>query len=351
MPRELIVTAPRTVAIVEREDAPLEPGQLRARALVSGISHGTELQLWRGSSAFRGSRFDTDLRLFVPDESGDSYPLRLGYEWVGVVEEGDGLAAGTMVHLPRPHAETHVFAAGDAFVVPDDLSAERAAMLQSATIALQAVHDASLKLGDRVAIFGLGTFGLLAVQLARLSGAGWIAASDPLPERRARGESLGADHLLDPSAVDAGLELRLLDGVGVDVAIEFSGSHAGLDAAMRSVRVGGAVVAAGFYSGGELLLGREFHHNRLSLVASQGGWGLPPRDERWPRARGRRVVAELLASGRLRADELVTHRIPFAEASSAYELAEERPADVLRMLLVYQELPSPSGQPAPRVAP
>jgi 2-desacetyl-2-hydroxyethyl bacteriochlorophyllide A dehydrogenase len=324
MSRELIVTAPRTVAIVDREDQELEPGRLRARALVSGISHGTELQLWRGTSAFRGRRFDTDLRLFVPDESGEGYPLRLGYEWVGVIEEGDGLHAGTTVHLARPHAESHVFAADEAFVLSQGLSAERATMLQSATIALQAVHDAALKLGDRVAIFGLGTFGLLAVQLARLSGAGWIAAVDPLGPRRALAATFGADE------VDA-------EGAGgrVDVAIELSGTYAGLEAAMRSVRATGTVVAAGFYGEGELALGREFHHNRLTLVASQGGWGLPPRDERWPRARGEALVADLLASGRLRVDELVTHRIPFAEAASAYELADARPADVLRVLLVY----------------
>jgi 2-desacetyl-2-hydroxyethyl bacteriochlorophyllide A dehydrogenase len=324
VPRELIVTSPRTVAIVVREDAPLRPGELRARAVVSGVSQGTELQLWRGTSAFRGRRFDTDVRLFVPDEGGGGYPLRLGYEWVGVVEEGDGLPAGTMVHLPRPHAESHVFSLGDAFVLPEGLGAERATMLQSATIALQAVHDASLKLGDRVAIFGLGTFGLLAVQLAHLSGAGWIAAVDPLEARRSLAGTLGADHV---DAAEAGER--------VDVAIEFSGTYAGLEAAMRSVRITGTVVAAGFYGEGELALGREFHHNRLTLLASQGGWGLPPREERWPRSRGRAYVAELLASGRLRADELVTHRIPFAEAASAYELADEHPADVLRMLLVY----------------
>src|SRR5207247_2502323 len=224
----------------------------------------------------------------------------------------------------RPHAESHVFSSDDAFVLPEGLSGERATMLQSATIALQAVHDAALMLGDRVAIFGLGTFGLLAVQLARLSGAAWIAAVDPLESRRALGATLGAD-IVD--AEDAGDR--------VDVAIEFSGTYAGLEAAMRSVRVTGTVVAAGFYGEGELALGREFHHNRLTLRASQGGWGLPPRDERWPRARGRRLAAELLASGRLRVDDLVTHRIPFADAASAYALADERPADVLRMLLVY----------------
>jgi NADPH:quinone reductase-like Zn-dependent oxidoreductase len=322
--RELIVTAPRTVAIVEREDAPLESGQLRARAVVSGVSQGTELQLWRGTSAFAGRRFDADLRLFVADQAEGGFPLRLGYEWVGVVEEGEGLPAGTVVHLPRPHAESHVFWPGNAFVLPEGLPPERATMLQSATIALQAVHDASLKLGDRVAIFGLGTFGLLAVQLARLTGAGWIAAVDPLEARRSLAATLGADNV---DAAEAGER--------VDVAIEFSGTYAGLEAAMRSVRVTGTVVAAGFYGEGELALGREFHHNRLTLLASQGGWGLPPREERWPRARGKAYVAELLAADRLRADELVTHRIPFAEAASAYELADDRPADVLRMLLTY----------------
>lgn len=324
MSRELIVTAPRTVAIVERDDAPLESGQLRARAVVSGVSQGTELQLWRGTSAFAGRRFDADVRSFVADEAEGGFPLRLGYEWVGVVEEGEGLPAGTIVHLPRPHAESHVFSAGDAFVLPEGLLPERATMLQSATIALQAVHDTSLKLGDGVAIFGLGTFGLLAVQLAQLGGAGWIAAVDPVEPRRALAATLGADHV---DAAEAGER--------VDVAIEFSGTYGGLDAAMRSVRPTGTVVAAGFYGEGELALGREFHHNRLTLLASQGGWGLPPREERWPRARGKAYVAELLASDRLRADELVTHRIPFAEAASAYELADERPADVLRMLLTY----------------
>jgi threonine dehydrogenase-like Zn-dependent dehydrogenase len=208
-------------------------------------------------------------------------------------------------------------------------------MLQTTTIALQAVHDAALKLGDRVAVFGLGTFGLLAVQLARLNGADWIAAADPIPGRRALATPLGADRVLDPTATDVGLELRQLDGTGVDVAIEFSGTYPALQQAMRAVRVGGTVVAAGFYAGGELRLGEEFHHNRLTLVASQGGWGNAPREPRWPRSRARRLAAELLADGRVRADELITHRFAFADAAQAYELVDRSPEDVLRVTLAY----------------
>jgi threonine dehydrogenase-like Zn-dependent dehydrogenase len=104
---------------------------------------------------------------------------------------------------------------------------------------------------------------------------------------------------------------------------------------MRSVRVGGTVVAAGFYAGGELALGEEFHHNRLTLVSSMGGWASPPREPRWPRSRARGLAADILAAGKLRTDELITHRFRLADAPSVYELIDRRPADVLRAILVY----------------
>ena len=344
MPRELLVTAPRTCTLAHYDERPLRPDEVRATALCSGISHGTELQLWRGTSPFRDRRFDPELRLFVDDDEDAAFPLRIGYEWVGRVQEVGAdvrsVRPGELVHLPRPHAETHTFAvdepAGLPFSLPDDLPPERGTLVQTTTIAVQAVHDASLKLGDRIAVFGLGAFGLLAVQLARLSGAAWIAAADPLAGRRALAEELGADLVLDPTAGDVGLELRQLDGIGVDVAVEFSGTYAALEQAMRSVRVGGTVVAAGFYAGGELALGAEFHHNRLTLLASMGGWGSSPREPRWPRARARSLAADLLARGQLHADMLITHRFALADAAAAYDLIDRRPQDVLRAVLVYE---------------
>jgi 2-desacetyl-2-hydroxyethyl bacteriochlorophyllide A dehydrogenase len=343
VPRELVVTGPRACSLVDAEERPLGANDARAVALVSGISSGTELQLWRGTSPFRGKRFDPELRLFVEGEETAAYPLRIGYEWVGRVEEVGAdvrdVRRGDFVHLPRPHAEQHVLtvdeAAGLPFKLPDGLPPETATLLQTTTIALQAVHDASLKLGDRVAIFGLGTFGLLTLQLARMQGASWIAAVDPIPHRRAFAQTLEVDLVLDPTTTDVGLELRRLDGVGVDVAVEFSGSYGALQQAMRSVRVGGTVVAAGFYAVGELGLGEEFHHNRLTLISSMGGWGSPPRELRWPRSRARALAAELLATGNLETDGLITHRFPLTEAGSAYELIDSRPGEVLRAVLLY----------------
>src|SRR5215208_7562786 len=321
MPNELLLIEPRSIAVHPYGEKPLAASEVRAEAIVSGLSHGTELALFRGVSPFDGKRFDTDLRVFVDDTARAAYPMGLGYEWVGAVTEtGAEVQAprvGDLVHLALPHRETHTFSVDDdrkpLTPLPADLDPERGALLSSATIALQAIHDARVKVGDTVAVFGLGAFGLLAVQLARLSGVGWIAGVDPIAGRRELALRLGADVVFDPSAADAGREVKLAAGQGgVDTAIEFSGRYSALHDALRSARLAGTVVAAGFYVGGasgELRLGEEWHHNRLTLVSSMSGWGAPHRDAGWDRPRLRATVLELLAGGSLEVDALVTHRI------------------------------------------
>src|SRR5512132_1023424 len=85
MPNELLLTAPRTIGFAPYEDPPPQADQALAEAIVSGISHGTELALYRGASPFHGKRFDVDLRLLEDDADAEAYPMRLGYEWVGRV--------------------------------------------------------------------------------------------------------------------------------------------------------------------------------------------------------------------------------------------------------------------------
>jgi 2-desacetyl-2-hydroxyethyl bacteriochlorophyllide A dehydrogenase len=342
MPLELVLVAPRTLALAQYDEAPLGGGEVRADAVASGVSLGTELALYRGESPFRSRRFDLGLRLFVDDESA-AYPTRLGYEWVGVVREVgaevETLRPGDRVHVTSPHRETQTFAAAGAsappwLLLPAGLDDERATLLQSLTIALQAVRDAAVTAGDRVAVFGLGTFGLLAVQLARLDGAGEVVGVDPLPERRELALAYGADLVLDPAA-DPGLELKSA-GRAPDVAIEFSGRYEALQQALRSVRVAGTVVAAGFYPGGAtgLRLGEEWLHNRLTMLASMQGWGVPSRQPGWDRLRLRQAALDLLAGGRLRVDELLSARAPFLSAPEVYARVDGG-ATELRVVLSY----------------
>ena len=200
MPTDLLLTAPYTLQLEPYDELPLIAGEVRARAILSALSHGTELSLYRGTAPFHERAFDPALRLFRPAEAAQSYPVRLGYEWVGRVTEVapdvTGFVVGDPVQLPLPHRETHTFMPAEMAargVEPSgDLEPERAALLESTGIALQALHDARVKIGDVVVIFGLGALGLLAVQLARLAGAAEVVAVDPLPARRRLAQKTGA---------------------------------------------------------------------------------------------------------------------------------------------------------------
>lgn len=349
MPRRLVLTAPCHLALETYEDVDLKPYEVKAQAIVSGISHGTELNLYRGTAPFHSKRFDPELRLFTEAEQETSYPRGLGYEWVGCVsevgEKATGFKVGDLVHLPFHHGETHMFRHdeetmyGEIKPIPSDLDPESASMLALVATALQAVHDAHVKLGDSVAIFGLGTIGLLAVQVARLEGATWIVAVDPIQKRRELAEEFGADSTLDPNACDIGWEIkRDTPHYGVDTAIEVSGHYAALHEAIRSVRMGGTAVAAGYYQGGgsSLRLGEEWHHNRVTMVSSMGVWWCPHRDyPMWDISRVRDTAIDLLATGRLQTDSLVSHRIPFERAAEAYELIDHRPEETVKVVLVY----------------
>src|SRR5207237_831284 len=125
--------------------------------------------------------------------------------------------------------------------VPDGMPWQNAVCAAPATVALGGVRDGGIRLGDRVAVFGLGAIGLLAVQLCDAAGAAFVAAVDPLAARREVAAATGADLTLDPTATDAGLAIREATSQGVDVAIETSGSARALHHAIRGLAFGGTI--------------------------------------------------------------------------------------------------------------
>src|ERR671920_2181997 len=141
---------------------------------------------------------------------------------------------------------------------------------------------------------------------------------------------LRADH---PGGAGAAIR-ELTGGAGVDAAIELSGSDRALHEATRCVVVDGTVAASGFYQGGaaHLRLGEEFHHNRLSLIASVGSWGAPDRHAPlWNRRRVLDTAARLLFTDRVAVDGLLDRTFPFEEAPAAYRWLEEHPHDAVKV--------------------
>ena len=103
---------------------------------------------------------------------------------------------------------------------------------------LGAVRDGHVRIGDAVAISGLGAIGLIAVQFCCLAGAHPIIALDPLANRREAARACGADLVLDPTQCDAGLEVKKATANrGADVIIDYSGHPAAMQQALRGVRL------------------------------------------------------------------------------------------------------------------
>jgi threonine dehydrogenase-like Zn-dependent dehydrogenase len=216
-----------------------------------------------------------------------------------------------------------------------DIDPLLALCIEPAYVAFHSVREGQVRYGDQVAVIGLGALGLLAVRMARLSGAETLFALDPLPGRRTLASEYGADYVLNPTVGDAALEIhRLTDGKGVDVAIELAGAYPALGLATRSVRVGGTVCSAGFYQreAHGMWLGREWHHNRLTMLVPHGcGWGHPPRDyPRWDGGRAYATIASMMRKGRLTAPGLITPVVSLDEGPDVWQMIRDDPSKVVK---------------------
>ncbi len=347
MPEVVSFTAPGEVALVPCQSVPLAPGSVRVRTWYSGISAGTELTAYRGSNPYLTRTWDAERRLFVEGAPTFSYPVEgWGYSEVGeVVEVADGVATpsiGEVVHGIWGHRSEAVVPAeavhGRVWTGQDAISGTFARV---GAIALNAVLEGEVSLGDRVAVFGQGVIGLLATRLATLAGADVIAV-DTMPRRLDAARTMGAAAVVDATVEDgAGAVVRDWSGGGVDAAIELSGTDRALHEATRSVVVDGTVVASGFYQGGaaHLRLGEEFHHNRVRILASQIS-SVPVRlGTRWDQPRLVRTFMEQVRRGRVDARSLVTDVVDAGDVASIFARLDGGDPDVLQAVLRFPAAP------------
>ena len=340
MPRELIAPAAHRVAFREYEEPRLEAGQVRVKSEFGAAKHGTEMAVYKGYANPRGA-FDGEYQVFRRETGMVSYPVRLGNMCVGtVVEVGPEvtrLTAGDRVFAHGNFRETHVWSE-TVRRLPEGVSWKSAVCLDPADFALGAVRDGNVRIGDAVAVFGLGAIGLIAVQLAKRSGAYPVIGVDPLPLRREVGFECGADDVLDPSACDVGLEIRRATGKrGADVCIEYSGNAEALQAALRGVAFGGTVVFGawpGAYPSG-LDLGAEAHFNRPNMVFSRS-CSEPNRDHpRWNEGRIFDVAWRMLQEGSILSDPIVQPVVRFDDLLTEYPKIETDPGENVKLGVVF----------------
>jgi 2-desacetyl-2-hydroxyethyl bacteriochlorophyllide A dehydrogenase len=343
----IVCSSPREIRFIEEPGREVAAHEVRVRTLFSGISSGTELTLFRGTNPYLHKQWDSTQRLFVDaaGASGLSYPItNWGYEEVGeVIEVGTAvsdLQPGSIVYGTWGHRTSAIIDA--AFARDRQLPSHADPILgifsHIGPIALNGILDSAIRVGETVAVFGLGVVGQLVAQLAALSGAEVIGV-DMLPRRREIAQQLGAAHVIDAGAGSAAETIKALTaGRGADVCIEASGAGAALHEAIRACAYSSKVVALGFYQGAavDLRLGEEFHHNRINLVCSQIGGSAPELLHRWNRLRLVQTCMRLAVQGKLQIDPLITHIMPAADAPVLFKLLDESPSDALQAVLDFR---------------
>ncbi|PSJ53081.1 zinc-dependent alcohol dehydrogenase family protein [Kumtagia ephedrae] len=297
------------------------PDDLLVRVEACGIC-GTDRHLFRG-------------------EFPSKPPVTLGHEFSGIVEAvgsgvsgfavGDRITGDPNIACGRcPHcqngrvnlcrslqaigihrdgglADYVIVPQKQAFALPASLAPTHGAFCEPLACCLHGIDIAAIKAGSSVVVLGGGVIGLLVVQLARLAGASTVILSTRQASKRALAEELGATATVDPSASDVIGQVAGPDGLvpgGVDVVIECAGVRDTVEQAPRLVRAGGTVVILGVMPQGEKVEIEPFDllFRELRVLGS------------FINPFVHRRAAELIASGTIKVEKLVSRQVSLDEA-------------------------------------
>jgi 2-desacetyl-2-hydroxyethyl bacteriochlorophyllide A dehydrogenase len=334
--RGLWFTAARHAELLDEEVPAPRDDQVTVRAIVSMVSAGTEMLIYRGQIPA-----EDDLGLETCAGTF-GFPVKYAYQVVGeVVDAGASteFQPGDRVFARHPHQDLFTMRADPIllFKLPADLQPERAVFANLSDVALNCNLDVPVRHGDCVVVYGQGIVGSLTAQLARRT-AGTLIVVDPLAERRELAHSWGADHAVAPDAVEQVVE-EATDGRGADICIEATGAPVALQSAIRAAGQEATIAVISFFGGKTvpLVLSPEFHYRRQRIISSQVstiGSGLQPR---WSMVRRMQHVFRLLADPTLQT--VVSHTFPFEHAPQAYQLLDQNGAAAMGVLLTYANGP------------
>lgn len=329
----VVFPEPNRVEIQAMETPDPGPDQVGIRTVFSGVSQGTE----RWSLTGRYGHFDRDYSAY--------YPCSPGYQAAGVVDVvgsnvkdlsvGDHVfAPGTRFLDPNhkyagPNTAAHsgylVAARADATRVDPGVDLAEASLYHMAGVSRHGVRLTKVQPGELVVVIGLGMIGQMSAQAARRVGARVIAA-DLIPLRIELAAKYSADRVVDANRESLEDVVHEEAPNGADVVIDTTGDHRIFGRCLGLIHREGRIAMQGYYPDPIAI---DFHptHIQRPTVTFPCGW-----DDQF-----NGDLAQDMATGRIAIEPLITHRIPFRDAASAYQLVIEHPEQSLGMVLSWSE--------------
>jgi L-iditol 2-dehydrogenase len=222
------------------------------------------------------------------------------------------------VRLPRINVEQGIFP------LPDEVSFEEATFVEPLACVLRGQRLANLQSRQTVLVIGSGVAGLLHIQLARASRAGYIMATDIVDYRLEAARKFGADIAVQAKEYTPDHLRRAADGRLADLVVICSGAAPAIAQGLQSVERGGTVL---FFAPTEpgvsvpISVNDLFWRNEITLTSSYGG---SPADYA--------AALELIRAGKIRVEEMITHRLGLAETGLGFQLVA-RAKDSLKVII------------------
>jgi L-iditol 2-dehydrogenase len=210
------------------------------------------------------------------------------------------------------------------FKVPEHLSVGAAVMVEPFAIALHAHNLLGSAQGKHIAVLGAGPIGLCMLAALRLGGAASVALTDPLAYRTAMAERLGASSVHALGAGDATSAILAARPGGVDAVFDCSGEQAALDQAVSLLAPGGTLVIVGIPETARI----SFDINALRRKE------LSVKNVRRQNECTDRAV-ELIGSGQVQLDEVITHQFELSETQAAFDLVANYRENVGKALITF----------------
>jgi len=212
------------------------------------------------------------------------------------------------------------------FRLPPGMSAEQGALVEPLAVGVHAVRRARMAPGATVVIVGAGTIGLMALLAAQALGADKVHVVARHAHQAAAARTFGATTAVQAEGDEAVWLVRdLTDGVGADLVVEAVGRHAEpLELAWQLVRPQGSVAVLGIFPQPVLL-------NLLRPTLREVSITFPICYGVIDGRHDFEVAIEIIASGRVRIDGMVTHRFPLEQAAAAFQTAADKSSGSLKV--------------------
>lgn len=264
------------------------------------------------------------------------YPIVLGHEFAGQIEESDDktLVGKRVCVFPLLPCKKCEFCAEQAYAncvsydyygsrrdggmqdwlcvkrenlvfLSDNVSFEAGAMVEPAAVCLHAVKKAQIQTGENVLIYGAGTIGLLCGMWAKHFGAAHVYFVDIDEKKLAFAKELGFEVYEDQS---------------VEVAIEASGAAACLNAAINNIKARGRVIIVG-NSGSDVMIAKSTYTQILrKQLTFLGSWNsnFSDRVNEWQES------VDAISKGEISPEKLITHKLPLADGERAFEIIKNK---------------------------